>query len=85
MVDYFGRIVSLTNDAPWMKLNAMRDLMETEHPRAFFYLIADFYKNYSGGGFGFSSQSFAVKNYKAIYEMRRREVGAKILNILLNC
>ena len=45
-VDYFGRIVSLTNDYPWMKKNAIQDLMNTEHERAYLYLAADFYKNH---------------------------------------
>jgi len=45
-VDYFGRIVSLANDYPWMKKNAIHDLMKTEHQRAYLYLAADFFKNH---------------------------------------
>ncbi|MFK7771396.1 MAG: hypothetical protein AB8F94_04620 [Saprospiraceae bacterium] len=45
-VDYFGRIVSLTNDYPWMKKNAIHDLMKTENNRAYLYLAADFFKNH---------------------------------------
>lgn len=45
-VDYFGRIVFLANDYPWMKKNAIHDLMKTEHKRAYLYLAADFYKNH---------------------------------------
>ena len=44
-VDYFGRIVSLANDYPWMKKNAIHDLMKTEHKRAYLYLAADLFKN----------------------------------------
>jgi hypothetical protein len=45
-VDYFGRIVSLANNYPWMKKNAIHDLIKTEHQRAYLYLAADFYKNH---------------------------------------
>lgn len=45
-VDYFGRIVSLSNDYPWMKKNAIHDLMNTEHERAYLYLASDFFKNH---------------------------------------
>ncbi|MFK8006953.1 MAG: hypothetical protein AB8H03_11300 [Saprospiraceae bacterium] len=45
-VDYFGRIVFLANDYPWMKKNAIHDLMKTEHKRAYLYLAADFFKNH---------------------------------------
>ena len=45
-VDYFGRIVSLSNEYPWMKRNAIQDLMKTEHKRAYMYLAADFFKNH---------------------------------------
>ncbi len=45
-VDYFGRIVTLANAYPWMKKNAIHDLMKTEHERAYLYLAADFFKNH---------------------------------------
>ena len=45
-VDYYGRIVGLTEDYPWMKKNAIQDLLNTEHERAFLYLAYDFHKNY---------------------------------------
>ncbi len=45
-VDYYGRIVGLTDEYPWMKRNAIRDLMNTEHERSYLYLAADFHKNH---------------------------------------
>ena len=45
-VDYYGRIVGLTDEYPWMKKNALYDLLETEHPRSMLYLASDFHKNY---------------------------------------
>ena len=45
-VDYYGRIVGLAEEYPWMKKNALYDLLETEHPRSMLYLASDFYKNY---------------------------------------
>lgn len=45
-VDYFGRIVSLANSYPWMKKNAIHDLLSTEHERAYLYLASDFFKNH---------------------------------------
>ena len=45
-VDYYGRIVGLADEYPWMKKNALYDLLETEHPRSMLYLASDFYKNH---------------------------------------
>ena len=45
-VDYYGRIVGLTDEYPWMKKNAVQDLMNTEHERAYLYLASDFHKNH---------------------------------------
>ena len=48
-VDYYGRIVGLTDAYPWMKKNALYDMLETEHPRSMLYLASDFYKSYNAG------------------------------------
>ena len=61
-VDYYGRIVGLTDEYPWMKKNALYDLLETEHPRSMLYLASDFYKNH--GTKEGTSSSITVKEYQ---------------------
>ena len=43
-VDYFGKILSVSDAYPWIQYNAYRDLIRSAHPRALFYLAAHMYK-----------------------------------------
>ena len=66
-VDYFGRIVGLANDYPWMKKNAIHDLLNTEHERAYLYLAADFFKNHLAISKNESPPILSVKEYKNFF------------------
>lgn len=44
-VDYFGKILSGSDDKPWIEYNALLDLKEVEHPRALYYIACLLYKN----------------------------------------
>ncbi len=45
-VDYYGKILADSDEHPWIKHNIINDLLETQHPRAFFYIVSDLYKNW---------------------------------------
>lgn len=66
-VDYFGRIVSLANDYPWMKRNAIQDLMNTEHERAYLYLASDFFKNHLSLGLPGHHPILSIEDYKEFF------------------
>jgi hypothetical protein len=44
-VDYYGKLLALSDPYPWIKKNVIVDLQKSQHPRAFFYIAADLYKN----------------------------------------
>ncbi len=44
-VDYYGKILCLSNSHPWVTHNAYQDILRTEHPRMLYYLAALIYKN----------------------------------------
>jgi hypothetical protein len=44
-VDYYGKLLGLSDSLPWVKKNVFYDLQKAQHPRAFFYIAADLYKN----------------------------------------
>ena len=66
-VDYFGRIVTLADDYPWMKKNAIHDLMSTEHERAYLYLASDFFKNHLATSKNESPPILSVEDYKNFF------------------
>ena len=39
-VDYYGRVLALSEQRPWLQHNALKDLIATKHPRALFYMAA---------------------------------------------
>ncbi|MCP3929499.1 MAG: hypothetical protein GY705_10400 [Bacteroidetes bacterium] len=39
-VDYFGKILSYSDQFPWMIQNAITEIIDTHHPRSLFYLAA---------------------------------------------
>lgn len=43
-VDYYGRMLSLSNPYFWIEHNAIKDLAQSQHPRAMFYLAGQLYK-----------------------------------------
>ncbi len=43
-VDYYGKIIGLSAPYPWIRYNATIDLKQSDHPRALFYIAADFYR-----------------------------------------
>ncbi len=43
-VDYYGRILSLSEQRPWLQYNALKDIVKTHHPRALFYIAAQIYQ-----------------------------------------
>ena len=49
-VDYYGRILSLSQDMPWMQHNAIMDLITSQHPRSLYYLSGLLYKNRKTSG-----------------------------------
>jgi hypothetical protein len=78
-VDYFGRIVTLTNDYPWMKKNAIQDLMNTEHERAYLYLAADFFKNHLSINKNDAPSILSVEEYKTFF-IESSQLIIKVLN-----
>ena len=44
-VDYYGKILSLSDEHPDVKQNIIFDLQKTQHPRAFFYIASDLFRN----------------------------------------
>lgn len=45
-VDYYGKILALSDDYPKIKHNIISDLLQTQHPRAFFYIASDLYRSW---------------------------------------
>lgn len=45
-VDYYGKILALSDDYPIVKENIINDLKQAQHPRAFFYIASDLYRNW---------------------------------------
>lgn len=43
-VDYYGRILSLSEQRPWLQHNAIEDVVKTKHPRALFYIASQVYQ-----------------------------------------
>ncbi|MGK0365399.1 MAG: hypothetical protein ACI85O_002465 [Saprospiraceae bacterium] len=43
-VDYYGRVLSLSEQRPWLRYNALKDIVDTHHPRALFYIAAQIYQ-----------------------------------------
>ncbi len=43
-VDYYGRILSLASRFPYVRHNAIQDLIRTHHPRALFYIAAQLFQ-----------------------------------------
>ncbi len=43
-VDYYGRILGLASRFPYVRFNAIQDLVRTHHPRALFYIAAQLFK-----------------------------------------
>ena len=43
-VDYYGRVLSLSEQRPWLQYNALKDIVKTHHPRALFYIAAQIYQ-----------------------------------------
>ena len=39
-VDYYGKILSSADDFPWIRHNALKDIVQTQNPRALFYIAA---------------------------------------------
>lgn len=77
-VDYFGRIVSLANDYPWMKKNAIHDLMKTENNRAYLYLAADFFKNHLANYKNKTTPILSKKEYEDFF-IESNQLNIKIL------
>ncbi|RMG79401.1 MAG: hypothetical protein D6714_16485, partial [Bacteroidetes bacterium] len=44
-VDYFGKILFESDDLPWIRYNALLDIVQTKHPRALFYIAALAWRN----------------------------------------
>lgn len=43
-VDFYGRVLSLSEQKSWLQHNALKDVVETHHPRALFYIAAQIYQ-----------------------------------------
>lgn len=43
-IDYYGRILSLSDKYSWIEYNAIRDLCQQQHPRAMYYLAGHLFK-----------------------------------------
>ncbi len=78
-VDYFGRILGLADLYPWIKKNVIRDLINTEHERAFLYLAADFYKNQLSGNNNGAQSIISVNEYEK-YFIKSNQLIIKVLN-----
>jgi len=44
-VDYYGKLLCMSDEYPWIFQNAYQDLLSTKHPKMLFYLTAFLYKN----------------------------------------
>ncbi len=44
-VNYYGKVLSLSEDYPWIQFNAISDLLSAQHPRALYFLTSQLYKN----------------------------------------
>ena len=44
-VDYYGNILGKSSAYPWIRQNALQDLKRSNHPRALYYIAADFYRS----------------------------------------
>lgn len=78
-VDYFGRIVTLANDYPWMKKNAIHDLMSTEHERAYLYLASDFFKNHLATSKNEATPILSAEDYQNFFT-GSNQLTIKVLN-----
>ncbi|MEM1320159.1 MAG: hypothetical protein AAGG75_07880 [Bacteroidota bacterium] len=68
-VDYFGKVLNLSYNYPWLQHNALRDLTETYHARSLFYLSTQIYKYWH-------SDPRMVNQYlKRLQEMTRLDIG----------
>ncbi|MEM9921843.1 MAG: hypothetical protein AAF990_27310, partial [Bacteroidota bacterium] len=75
-VDYYGKLLNESTPYPWIQHNAFLDLVESEHPRAMFYLASQIYKLRH-------SQSIYAKQLIRTYingleKLTKLEVGIKI-------
>ncbi len=43
-IDYYGRILSISQKYPWIEYNAIRDICHQQHPRAMYYLAGHLFK-----------------------------------------
>ncbi|MEM6967636.1 MAG: hypothetical protein AAF573_22930, partial [Bacteroidota bacterium] len=78
-VDYYGRIVGLTDEYPWMKRNAIQDMMQTEHGRSYLYLASDFYRNHLAHTKKSSKAPISYQEYAKFF-LESNQLIIKVLN-----
>ncbi|MCR9286429.1 MAG: hypothetical protein NXI23_03460 [Bacteroidetes bacterium] len=44
-VDYYGKALSISDDFPWIRHNALKDILQTQNPRSLFYIAALAWRN----------------------------------------
>ena len=71
-VDYYGKIIGLSDEYPWIKYNALKDVQRTHDSRGLFYLAADFYRS------RYQDNAFDADYYfETIQKQLNVEVGIK--------
>ncbi len=74
-VDYFGRLLSLSEDYPWIQHNALQNLKESEHPRALYYIASQLYKYRKRNG---QKKLVRLEQYtNLIKELTQLEIGVQ--------
>ncbi len=74
-VDYYGKILGSSNDYPWIRKNALLDLKRSKHPRALFYIAADFYRTRKN-----ATDSLEIDHVQLIKSRTNVEIGIQNRN-----
>ncbi len=74
-VDYYGKIIGMSTPYPWLRQNALLDLKRSNHPRALFYIAADYYRTRHN-----TDESIQSNHVQLINSKTNVEIGVKNLN-----
>lgn len=59
-VDYYGKILGQAEPYFWIQHNALLDLQRTQHPRALFYIAADWYRQWKANPDYITTEYFEI-------------------------
>lgn len=71
-VDYYGKMLGRSESYSWIQHNALLDLQRSQHPRALFYIAANWYRNWKD-----NPESIDIDYLDLLKSITNVEIGVK--------